>query len=928
MVIRICIIIILSLFIPRLLPAQNPLIQGEYDRVPIKTFIMAIEDQTGLRFVYKSEWFADLSITARGDSLDLIKILEEHCASMNLYVNYHSSGIIFITRDRPLIHTLPDYKNGVEETPDDDVRQAESTLTESERLYTEGRRETVISTLTVGSGTDLHDGNAAIINGRVRDVQTGESLIGATVYIQEISRGFVSDINGHFVLTLPPGTYTAQFNCMGMEEMNYKLDILSSGTLDIEMKSKLYPIDEITVKSGIHDNVRGLEMGFAKLSIKDIKEIPVVMGEKDVLKVMQMLPGVQNVGEGTAGLYVRGSSADQNLFILNNIPVYNASHLFGFFSAFNPDIIRDFSIYKSNLPARYGGKLASVIEIGTRQGSNKAYTARGGISPVTAHAAVEGPILRDRHSFVFSARTTYSDWIINRIRNPEFHHSTAGFRDIFGGVNLKMNNRNLVKVSGYYSFDRISLASQDVHQNGNAGASINWWHQLSPTLSSNATLLYSRYRFLEENYNVPLESYRHQYRMGHNEGRVDFIWIPSLKHKLSFGGNMIFYNLDRGNVFALGPESSRMPIQLGSEYGLENALYVSDEYRVMERLTLNLGLRYSFYNSLGPATVHLYKPGDPVNPEFISDSLHFRPGKSVRSYSGPEARASLNFLTGSNSSLKASYNKTRQYLYMLSNSIAVSPVDQWKLSDYHVEPASADQISLGFYKDMPGSNLKFSGEVYYKWIENIVDYRDGASFILSPHVETEVLQGIQRAYGVEFLLKKDAGKFNGWLSFTWSRSFIKIDGENTWERINNGHWYPANYDIPVSLNAWTSYRLNRRLSFSGNLVYHTGRPATYPVSQFQMDGRHFISYSARNEYRIPDYFRLDLSFNLEGNLKARKLAHSFWMLNIYNLTGRANAYSVFFKFEEEDLQAYKLSIFSQPIITLSWNFKFGNYESD
>ena len=919
--------IILFIFVHSFAAAQGPVISGDFRDLPFDEFTREVEEQVPVKFVYRKEWTRDLRISASGENMELYKILSDHLSRNDLHY-FSSENRIFITMDNPLVTVLPDY-SGIDEAagPSRDSLVSRD-LTEAERLYIEGRRKSSIKTIFIGNSADHINGQGAVINGNIKDTETGESLVGATIFVQELSRGFITDINGYFTLSIPPGSYVFRFNCLGMEELQYKMEVRSSGELNIEMSRRLYPIDEITVKSSEYHNVRGLEMGFTQISIKNIKEIPVVLGEKDILKVVHMLPGVQNAGEGSAGINVRGSAADQNMFLLNKIPVYNTSHLFGFFSAFNPDIIRDFSFYKSNLPARYGGRLSSVIDISSRQGNNKNFTARGGISPITAKIAVEGPIIKDRSSYVLSARSTYSDWILKRMEDPDLRNSNAQFYDLAAGINTKLNDRNLFKLFGYYSNDRFSLASTENYQYSNAGASLDWWHQASSVLNFNVSLAMSQYQFDHQNNSLPLEAYQHDYQIRHYELKSDFTWIPGYRHKVMFGGNAILYDIDRGEIMPWGEESSRKPVPLGRENGIEGGIYISDQVVLTERISIYGGFRYSFYTYMGPQTVYEYIPNNPVGPEFIDDTLYFSDGEIVNFYSGPEIRASATYLTGTNNSVKFSYNKTRQYLYMLSNTIALSPTDQWKLADYHIGPQSADQVSIGFYQDFNRKFLNFSAELYYKKANDIVEYKDGASFISSPQIETEVLQGKQKAYGIELMMKKNAGKLSGWLSFTYSKSLIRVDGDNYWEQINQGNWYPANYDIPVSLNGVMNLRANRRLSISSNLVYHTGRPITYPVTIFQLDDNQHISYSGRNEYRIPDYFRLDLSFNLEGNLKAKKLGHSYWMLNIYNLTGRKNAYSVFFKNENGRIQGYKMSVFSQPIITLSWNFKLGNYASD
>ncbi len=920
-------LIILFILAHSFAAAQGPVITGNFTELAFDEFTREVEKLVPVKFVYRKEWTREIRISASGDNMELFKILSDHLSRNNLY--YFSSGNrIFITRDNPLVDVLPDYE-GIDEAsgPSQDSLETQ-TLTEAEKLYIEGRRKSTMKTLYVGSPTDHVNGQGAVINGNIRDTETGEAMVGATIYVQELSRGFITDINGYFTMSIPAGAYIFRFNCLGMNELQYKMEVRSSGEVDIEMTRRLYPIDEITVKSGEFNNVRGLQMGFTQISIKNIKEIPVVLGEKDVLKVVHMLPGVQNAGEGSAGINVRGSAVDQNMFLLNKIPVYNTSHLFGFFSAFNPDIIRDFSFYKSNLPAKYGGRLASVIDISSRQGNNKNFTARGGISPITAKIALEGPIIKDKSSYVLSARSTYSDWILNRMEDADLRNSNAQFYDLAAGITTKLNDRNLIKVFGYYSKDEFSLASTEQFQYSNVGASLDWWHQISSIISSNTSFAMSQYQFDHQNNSLPLEAYQHDYQINHYELKSDFTWIPGYRHNVTFGGNAILYDIDRGEILPLGEESSRKPVILGTENGIEGGIHISDQVQVNERLSIYAGLRYSFYAYLGPQTVYEYAPNNPVGPEYIEDTLSFSDGEVISFYSGPEIRASATYLTGTNNSVKLSYNKTRQYLYMLSNTIALSPTDQWKLADYHVSPQSAGQVSIGFYQDFNRKFLNFSAEVYYKMVNDIVEYRDGANFISSQQIETEILQGKQKAYGIELMMRKHTGKLSGWLSFTYARSLIKVDGENNWEQINQGNWYPANYDIPFSTNAVMNLRANRRLSFSSNLVYHTGRPITYPVTMFNLDDKRYIAYSGRNEHRIPDYFRLDLSVNLEGNLKSRKFWHSYWMLNIYNLTGRKNAYSVFFKNEEGKIKGYKMSIFSRPIVTLSWNFKLGNYASD
>ncbi|UCH15755.1 MAG: TonB-dependent receptor [Bacteroidales bacterium] len=900
---------------------------GEYSDAAFELFVQSVMEQTGARFFYDKSFVKDIKITARGDNLELGEVLDNFLSGIGLFYYIDKEKNVFVTGKVRLITSLPEYSFFRKEQLDT-VSDDENGLTDIEKMYIEGRKSTTTKIINIGQRSSNPDKRPVTIRGRIKDKETGEPLIGATVYIEELSEGYATDVNGRFFIHILPGRYNTFFNCLGMQEEHYDLHIYSTGELNVDMVKTLIPINEVTIKAQQYDKVRSMNMGFEHLTAKTIKEIPFVLGEKDVIKVAQMLPGVQNVGEGSSGVYVRGSAADQNMFFINKVPVYNPSHLFGFFSSFSPDIIKDFSFYKSNIPAKYGSRLSSFFDISARQGNKKRYTARGGISPITGHLAVEGPIKKEKSSFVVSGRSTYSDWLLRRLHDADLRNSEAYFYDLATSLNFEINEKNIAKVFGYYSEDKFTLGTTNKYEYSNAGASVNWWHQYSSSLSSDISAAYGSYSFSTVDSTVLHSAYKQDYKIDHFEFRNDFIWDKIVGHRITFGANFVLYKLDRGKVLPAGPISLRKPVYMGKENGLEGAVYIADEFRLLPRLTLYSGIRYSFFALTGPMDVFDYIPGSPRNSEYITDTLNFTSSDIVKFYSGPEYRASLKYSTGQYSSVKFSYNRTRQYIFMLSNTIAISPTDQWKLADYHIIPPCADQISAGFYKDLSKLDITFSSEIYYKKTKNIVEYKDGASFISSPFIESEVLQGNQTAYGLELMIKKNSGRLTGWLSATLSKSETHVDGNYSWEKINEGLAFPSNYDKPVALNTVINFRMSRRLSISSNIVYNSGRPVTYPISLYYIERQEHYFYSSRNKYRIPDYFRVDLSFNLEGNLKAKKLGHSFWMLNFYNLTGRKNAYSVYFKSEDGKMKGYKLSIFGIPVVTVSWNFKFGNYASD
>lgn len=783
-------------------------------------------------------------------------------------------------------------------------------------------------TIHVGSGELVTGGKSVLINGRITDSENGEPLIGATVYIGKINKGTSANSDGLFNLIVLPGTHEVECNNIGMEPLLFTMIVHSGGDLSLTMKRTLFPLDEVVVRANAYHNVRGTQMGFERLRYNIFKEAPLVMGERDILNVVKMLPGVQSIGEGASGYNVRGSGADQNMIYINKVPVYNPSHLFGFFTSFSSEIVTDFTLYKSNVPASFGGKLASFFDIRTLQGNMKQFRFRGGLSVVSAYAAIEVPVQKDKSSIILSGRSTYSDWLLRRMQDPLLRSSDAGFNDISSVYTHILGDKTRIKVFGYLSTDRFKLGEISTFAYGNSGGSADVSHRFNQRITGNFDLVYSQYHFNTSDTQQSSAGYKHSYHLDHTELKTDFTWLSLSRHKVTFGTSTIYYHVDRGVIKPFGSSSIRKPMDLGKERGIETAAYADDEITLNDRLAAYVGLRLSAFLSPGPSTVRTYSPGMPLLEENITDTLNFGQGEISRIYYGVEPRLNLRYMVGNNSSLKLSYTRGTQYLFMLSNTVALTPSDQWKLCDYHIGPEYLDQVSIGYFKDFPETGISTSMEVYRKWGHHIVEYRDGANFTESPYVESEILQGKQRSYGIETMIRKNSGLLNGWLSYCYARSFLQVDDNITGEQINGGKSFPTNYDRPHSLTLVANYKRGRRVSYSTNLVYMTGRPITYPVSIYYEYDVPYIHYSDRNRYRIPDYFRIDVSMNIEGNLKKRKLFHSFWMINVYNLTGRNNAYTVYFKNVEGYVKGYKLSIFAQPIITVSWNVKLGNYASN
>ena len=895
-------------------------IKADFSNVDFITFAKKLRENHNVYLYYKPEWVEDIQVNVSGDSLSVRNILKELLTPGGISYITRGPNQFFITGQTIIKR---DTITTIDTTRSSRLGDANAIAEEYFGLYS---YDIAITKVIIGKRHNGNTSSISVLSGRVLSANTGEPVIGATLTIEGTNRGVISDVNGSYSLGVETGSsFTLNVSCMGMQEKSFLVDMNGSGSLNIELSESLIDIQEVVVHSGRHDNVHGMQMGFQRIEMKEIKSIPAVMGERDILKVANMMPGVQTVGEGSAGFNVRGSPSDHNLFLLNDIPVFNTGHLFGFFSAFNPEMISDFNLYKGNFPVEYGGKLASIFEISTRKGNKKEFGARAALSPVTGSLMMETPLVKDQISMILSARSTYSDWILKRIEDPDISNSNASFHDIMAGLHVLNRDHSSWQFFTYYSKDRFTLARTNSFEYENLGASIIYNRKISDRWSMKASAVFSDYINYHSNTEQLSKAYCHEYDIRSQQIKINFSGYPALKHKTGAGIDAILHNLDQGVFEPLGNESLFAPNDFGKEHALEYALYVFDEFSVNDRTTIYGGLRYSFLNYLGPKTVYLYEEHLPLETGNIRDTLTYASGESIKHYSGPEFRLSFNYEIKPDLSVKFSYNRMRQYLFMLTNTVSVAPTDRWKIVDTHIDPPVSDQLSFGLYKNINRLALETSAEIYFKKGRNIVEYKDGADLTSSPLFETLILQGEQDSYGAEFMIKRNAGRFTGWISYTYSHSFITVNGKESWEKINKGRTYPANYDKPHSLNFVGNLKISRRFSLSSNIVYSSGRPITYPTGIFYVDGVQVANYSQRNEYRIPDYFRLDLSLNIEGNLLKRKFAHGSWMFSVYNLTGRKNVYSVYFKNDMGRIQGYKQSIYGVPIFTVSYNIKLGNY---
>lgn len=774
----------------------------------------------------------------------------------------------------------------------------------------------------VGKRTTATARGLATIAGHIRASNSGEVVAGASVVTETAHIGVVTDQFGYYALTLPKGSHELTIKSMGMKSTKRKIMLYADGQLEIEMDEEVISLKEVTIESEKDKNVTGMQMGVDKLDIKTMKKVPVALGEVDILKVVLTLPGVQSVGEATTGLNVRGGATNQNLILFNDATIYNPSHLFGFFSAFNPDVVKNVELYKSGIPAEYGGRLSSVLDISSREGNKKKFTGSGGIGPLTGRLTLEGPIVNEKTSFLVAARSTYSDWLLRQIPNSAISNSQAAFYDVNANINHEMNSKNSIYFTGYLSQDQFKLNSDTLYSYRNRNLTAKWKHIFGNKLYGVLSQAYSGYDYSVSSNENRVNAFTLKYSINQLQTKADFSYFPVTHHALNFGISTLHYNLSPGSMVPQGSGSLIVPNILQNEQAQESAVYVSDNFEISPKVSIYGGLRYSLFDYLGPRQIYNYAQGQPRNVNNITDTVSYRSGKSIVNYQGPEFRFSSKYLFSSNSSVKISYNRMRQYLQMLSNTAAISPTDIWKLSDPNIKPQIGDQVAVGYYRNFRSNTIEFSVEGYYKWMKNSLDYKSGAVLILNHHIETDIVNAQGKSYGVEILIKKMSGKVNGWVSYTYSRSFLKTSSPYSSETINNGQYYPSNYDKPNAVNFIGNYKFSHRFSTSLNVTYSTGRPITLPIAKYNLNGSDRLYYSERNQYRIPDYFRIDFAMNIEGNHKIKKLNHSSWTVGIYNLTGRRNAYSIFFESQYGAINGYKLSIFGQPIPTVTYNFKF------
>ena len=901
--------------------SKGAVVNGDFKNLPASRFINELETQTGYHFYYDSTGFDSVKVNMNIQGKPLSEVLDSAFANTEYrYTIYHTA--VFITKGTNISTALPGDFFARENTRADVVAAAPGDmLTEAEEDNKPQSASLENKLYEIGIKTQGKLQGVVKLAGYVRDITTGEPVPGAAVFVEKLKISVLSDQFGYYSITLPKGRHVLNIQSLGKKDTWRQVMLYGDGILNIDMRDHILSLKAVVISAKKAANINSLQMGLEKVDIRTIKQIPVVFGEADILRVVQTLPGVKTVGEASTGFNVRGGSADQNLILFNDATIYNPSHFFGFFSAFNPDLVSSVELYKSSIPAKYGGRLSSVLDVASREGNKKKITGSAGIGLLTSRINIEGPLQKDRTSFIVGARTTYANWLLQFLPN-EYKHSKASFYDVNLLLSHKINDKNDLYLTGYLSNDRFNLNSDTVYGYGNKNISLKWKHVFNNKLQSLVTAGYDAYAYKIYSQENPVNAYTMKFDINQTNLKLHFNYFVNSKHTLDFGLNSIYYTLHPGSFGPRNEKSLVTPEMVSAEQALESALYLSERYNITSALSVQAGLRFSLYNYIGPKTVFKYAEGLPMELSNITDTMSYNKGKFINNYKGPEYRLSLRYAFTDDFSVKAGYNSLRQYIHMLSNTTAIAPTDIWKLSDPNIKPQFGEQLSVGFYKNFKSNTIETSVEVYYKRIKDYLDYKSGAVLVLNDHIETDVFNTTGKAYGVELMIKKLTGKLNGWISYTWSRTFLKMDDPTVGEIINGGAFYPANYDKPHELTLIGNYRFSHRYSFSLNTTYSTGRPITIPIGRYYYEGSMRALYSDRNAYRIPDYFRMDISLNIEGNHKVKQKTHNSLTFGIYNLLGRKNPYSVYYVSENGVINGYKLSIFGAAIIYANFNIRF------
>jgi hypothetical protein len=758
------------------------------------------------------------------------------------------------------------------------------------------------------------------VEGYITDNDTKKPIAGANISIRAIGVGAFSDSTGYFVMRVPQGRYDVFITSVGYKLKVRNIEVKDKIRLDVELNVEVKQLEEVIVTGKTADhNVKEAQVGNIQLDIAQLQKTPIVLGEPDIIKTLILQPGVNTVGEGAGGFNVRGGRADQNLVLIDGAPIFNTSHLLGFFSNVSPDAVQEVNLYKGHISPQYGGRVSALLDMKSKNGNEEGMSYTGGVSPMSLRLFADGKVAKNL-TMVAGGRIAYPNWIINLLPE-EFNQNKAFFYDTSLKLNYKLNEKNRLSLFVYRSFDNFKFPEDTLYRWNNDIASFQWRSALSKKISVNFSAIHSGYKYDIEGLKPFLEFVTTS-SIQHRELKLDFSYLPSEKFTVDFGGSTIWYSLSPASRKPNGGESSINPLTLQNERARESAFYANTNWEVADWLSLQVGLRYSYFSQVGQKDIFSYQEGQPKSLQTIIDTVSYQKGEKIVNYGGLEPRAVLRIGLDDFNALKISYNRSRQYLHLISNTTAITPVDFWKVSDQYIPPQLSSQYSIGFYRNFKENEYEASVEGYYKDLQNLVEYKNNAVLLLNPAIETDILRAVGRAYGVELSIKKNKGKIYGQASYTYSRSLVAVQTSFSQEQINEGEYFPSNFDRPHNLNITAIVPLGIGWTFTSNFTYSTGRPATYPDGLYRLENALIVDFAFRNRDRIPDYHRLDISFSKDTRRSREQKRYHVWNVAFYNLYGRRNPYSIFIAQSGAVARPYRLSVFGTVIPSVTWNFHF------
>ena len=899
--------------------AQEKNYSFHFENQSLVSILSSINNQTDYQIRFAESWFRDTPISIDFNNKSIQEVLDRLFAETEFNYYLLDASTIIITKYKKIYDELAEgffQETALEKDKETPTTVSPSLVDKSSLQQTSSQKNIIIGKQGGSASKYWLDISGSILQ---RDTQV--PIREAVIAVKNTNTYSQSDDQGAFQLRLSRGDYVLSISAAAYQSIEQPITVYSDGNIQLKLNEAVEALEEVVLSGNRINQINSSETGAENIDVEESKTIPLVLGERDVLKVAAALPGISSAGEGATGLNVRGGKPDQNLNLLDGGVVYNPTHFFGIFQALNPIAIGQLNIYKGSIPASYGGRLSSVFDIQTKNADLEEVHGEISLGPITFNGTVQTPIKKGKSSMLTGIRGVYSDWILKKLKDQNLKNNKANFFDVVNKFHFETENDSELNITTYYSKDQFNATVDSLFSYTNLMLSAG----IRKNLKRNIFRL-----------NGSFSDYRHQidYTGNAQNGFIQNYGLSQVnlmaslskyfreKHRIEVGNTNTLYKIQPGTLNPRTELDLIGQINLNSEQALEGALFLSDVWDLNQKLQLNAVVRIPYYLSFGPYQINEYDANFPKSKSSIINTSFVEKGQIESSFVGSEVRLSTRYLLTERSSIKIGVNNAYQFLHTLSNNTAASPFDSWRLSNRYVKPQEAQQASLGYSFRQQDNNFDLTFDLYYKKYQHLTDLKTGANTQLVPSIETQILQGNGKAYGAEMMIRKNQGDLNGWIAYTYSRSMIQLDSKFPYERINQGQYFPSNFDKPHDLSIVANYKLTRRFSFSSNFTYQSGRPITFPTGKYDLDGVTYVTYSSRNKYRIPNYIRLDLGFNVEGTHKLNKVAHSFWSVSIYNLLGRNNPYSMFFVNEDNRIRAYQVSIFARSIPSISYNLKF------